>query len=163
MHHHRIGAMMTHRVPAPRRSTTGCRGRAANPSQLFRSKLQTTLPLCLSHSPSPSLVSISIELSIYLTFVIVPGTEFNVVGNDWHDGIVTFTLDGVPSAPYDLGSAINSTAVRCRFPWITRTGLAAAQHTFTFNLTAPSDQVLTDTGYVPGYSVYYGVQFFYFS
>ncbi|KAG8863962.1 hypothetical protein FRB96_006835 [Tulasnella sp. 330] len=91
------------------------------------------------------------------------GTEFNVVGNDWHDGIVTFTLDGVPSAPYDLGTAINSTAVRCRFSWYNRTGLAPTSHTFTFNLTAPSNQVLTDTGYVPGYSVYFGIQFFYFS
>ncbi|KAG9034881.1 hypothetical protein FRB95_012438 [Tulasnella sp. JGI-2019a] len=113
-----------------------------------------TLPFEAADSVGPLPITFSFNFT---------GTAFNVVGNDWHDGIVTFTLDGVASAPYDLGSAINSTAVRCRFPWYNRTGLAPTTHTFTFSLTAPSAQVLTDTGYVPGGSVYYGIQFFYFS
>ncbi|KAG8874961.1 hypothetical protein FRB98_008145, partial [Tulasnella sp. 332] len=103
----------------------------------------------------------SLPITFSFTFT---GTEFNVVGNDWRDGLVTFTLDGEAQAPYDLGLATNSTEGRCRFPWYSHSGLSAKEHTFTFNLTAPSPSVLQDDGsQAPGDSVYYGVQFFYYS
>jgi len=93
------------------------------------------------------------------------GTEFNVVGNDWRDGLVTFTLDGVNSAPYDLGSATNNTGARCRFPWYTQTGLdPTVEHSFQMSLTAPSTNVVEAGGVEkPGSAQYYGLQFFYFS
>lgn len=93
------------------------------------------------------------------------GTEFNVVGNDWHDGIVIFTLDGVASPPFDLSSEIHNVDVRCRFSWYNRTGLTPTTHNFTFSLVAPSAAVASDNvgGTVPGNATYYGLQFYYFS
>lgn len=85
------------------------------------------------------------------------------MGNDWRDGIVTFTLDGETGAPYDLTSATNFTGPRCRFSWYTRSNLTADTHSFTMSLVGPSANVYTDTGVVPGASAYYGLQFYYYS
>lgn len=95
---------------------------------------------------------------------MITGTQLNVVGNDWRNGIVVFTLDGIPSSPYDLARVTNETGARCRFPWYTNSSLAPTEHIFTFTVVSTSSQTTTDTGKpVTGSSQYYGVQFFYFS
>lgn len=127
---------------------------------------RTTPGVSLSLSRSLLLVSSSgIRLpKIRDSMTSLVGTEFNVVGNDWRNGMVIFTLDGVSDQPYDLGSVTNDTSSRCRFPWITRQNLAPTTHTFTFSLIAPSETVMVQPGDIEsGANAYYGVQFFYFS
>ncbi|KAG9034880.1 hypothetical protein FRB95_012437 [Tulasnella sp. JGI-2019a] len=93
------------------------------------------------------------------------GTEFNVVGDDWRNGLVTITIDGQPQAQYDLGKANrNSSTSRCMFPLYNQTGLAPTRHTFEFSLTEASPFVPNKDGTQrPGSNAYIGVKLFYFS
>lgn len=123
------------------------------------SSLPITLSFTFTGKSTPRLLS----SLLFHTFGAL-GTEFNLVGNDWRNGIVHFTLDGVQFPPYDLSSTGNISGARCGFPWWTQTGLAPIEHTFVFSLVGPSPSVMTDSGSTqPGAGLYYGLQFFYFT
>lgn len=121
----------------------------------------TSLPMTFTFNfTGASLLSSAFEISSYTT---ASGTEFNVVGDDWRDGILLFTLDGNQLPPHDLSSATDNIGTRCRFPWYTSTDLSPTEHSFTFSLIAPSRQVAHGWGDSPGNTTAYYVRFFYFS
>ncbi len=128
-------------------------------------KIYQEVPPFQQDSHSLSRVCFPIRFAVNRSPSLLPGTDLYVWGNDWRNGLVNYTIDGEPvfNQLIDLHTT-DSTAGRCRFTWFTKTGLTPTTHTFQFNLTGPSlDLINTTQGYLNGSAANLGLQFFYYT